>query len=80
MTHSRCLGVGNGLESASGKATTNTRTPPTAPPAERMAQLQVRSAQWAGNFISNRVLSSKYSTIVPGKVASQRPERRKRRD
>jgi hypothetical protein len=65
MTHARCLGVGNGLESANGSATTNTNTPPTTP-ARRMAQLEIRSAQWAGAFISNRVLSSKTPTIVPG--------------
>src|SRR6267154_2182586 len=67
MTHSRCLGVGNGLESANGSATTNTNTPPTTP-ARRMAQLEIRSAQWAGTFISNRVLSSKRRrlSLAPG--------------
>src|SRR5258708_23710305 len=80
MTHSRCLGVGNGLESANGSATTNTNTPPTTP-ARRMAQLEIRSAQWAGAFISNRVLSSKRRRLsrAGGQVASQRPERYKRR-
>src|SRR5258708_24843586 len=67
MTHSRCLGVGNGLESANGSAITNTNTPPTTP-ARRMAQLEIRSAQWAGAFISNRVLSSKRRrlSLAPG--------------
>src|SRR6266849_2377080 len=58
LTHSLCFGVGCALVSANWSATTNTTTPPTTP-ATRMAQLEIRSAEWAGTFISNRVLSSK---------------------
>src|SRR5260370_27597667 len=81
ITHTLCLGVGNGLESANGSATTNTNTPPTTP-ARRMAQLEIRSAEREGAFISNRVLSSKrrrLSRASQGQVPSQRPERYKRR-
>jgi hypothetical protein len=71
MIHSRCLGVGNGLDSANGRATTNTNTPPTTP-ARRMAQLEIRSAERAGAFISNRVLSSKRRrlSLAPGGAKS----------
>ena len=58
-THSPRLGVGNGLDSANGSATTKTKTPPTTP-AVITAQLEIRSAEGAGRstLISNRVQSS----------------------
>ena len=51
MIHSPCFGVGNGLDSASGSATTNTNTPHTTP-AIRMAQLEIRSAEAAERALS----------------------------